>query len=55
LADGGFPAEKKYYRVTDKGASGRSRVDWGGAGRTRLNEFVTADALVVLRAAGRLS
>jgi hypothetical protein len=55
LPDRGFPAEKKYYQVTDQGAAGRSRVDWGRTSRNRLNEFVTADALVVLKAAGRLS
>jgi hypothetical protein len=55
LPDGGFPAEKKYYRVTDEGPSGRSRVDWGGTSQKQLNEFVTADALMVLKAAGRLS
>ena len=55
LPDGGFPAEKVYYRVTDKPLSGRARVSWGGISRTRLNEFVTADALYVLKAAGRLS
>ena len=54
LPDGGFPAEKKYYRVTDRRGSGRSPVNWGGTRKKRMNEFVTADALTVLRAAGRL-
>ena len=54
LPDGGFPAEKKYYRVTENKMSGRSLVDWGGTGRKRMNEFITADALYVLREAGRL-
>jgi hypothetical protein len=54
LPDGGFPAEKKYYRVTDRRTSGRSLVDWGGTGQRRMNEWVTADALSVLKAAGRL-
>lgn len=53
LPDGGFPAEKKYYRVTKKMASGRSLVDWGGTSNKRMNEFVTADALYVLKKAGR--
>jgi len=53
LPDGGFPAEGKYYRVTREGPSGRSPVDWGGASRRRMNEFVTVDALFVLKAAGR--
>jgi hypothetical protein len=29
-------------------------VDWGGTGKKRTNEWVTVDALTVLRAAGRL-
>jgi hypothetical protein len=55
LSDGGFPAEKKYYQVTKKVSSGRSPVDWGVASKRRMNEFVTADALYVLKEAGRLS
>jgi hypothetical protein len=57
LADGGFPAEAKHYRVTDKKtATGchASLVDWGGVNKRRMNEFVTVEALAVLRAAGRL-
>ena len=57
LPDGGFPAEKAYYRVSDKAAngrpvSGRSLVSWGGTSKKRMNQFVTADALYVLKAAG---
>ncbi|MBW8010443.1 MAG: hypothetical protein FVQ83_04260 [Chloroflexi bacterium] len=48
LPDGGFPAEAKYYRVTDKSISGRSLVDWGGTSKKQMNEFVTVDALSVL-------
>jgi hypothetical protein len=55
LSDGGFPAEKKYYRVTKKMAAGRSLVDWGGTSKKRMNEFVTADALYVLKKSGRLT
>lgn len=55
LPDGGFPAEQKYYRVSERRVSGGSRVDWGGTSRKRMNEFVTADALYVLKASGRLS
>jgi hypothetical protein len=54
LPDGGFPAEKKYYRVTDKKTTGRSLVDWGGTSKKHMNEFVTADALYVLKKSGRL-
>jgi len=55
LPDGGFPAEKKYYRVTKKMAAGHSLVDWGGTSKKRMNEFVTADALYVLKKSGRLT
>lgn len=48
LPDGGFPAEKKYY------SSAGSLVDWGGTSKKRMNQFVTADALSVLKQAGRL-
>lgn len=54
MPGGGFPAEKKYYRVTDRRGSGRSLVDWGGTSKKRMNEYVTVDALAVLRAAGRM-
>ena len=53
LPDGGFPSEGKYYRVTDKKTTGRSLVDWGGTSKKRMNEFVTADALYVLKKSGR--
>lgn len=53
LSDGGFPAEEKYYRVTEKRISGRSLVDWGGTSKRKSHPFVTLDALRVLRAAGR--
>lgn len=53
LPDGGFPAEAKYYTVTDRSTSGRSLADWGGVSCQRMNEFVTADALYVLKVARR--
>lgn len=57
LSDGGFPAEERLYRVTNqKTATGRSAslVNWGPVSQRQMNEFVTADALTVLKAAGRL-
>jgi len=59
LSDGGFPAEKKYYTRIDKSKSGwrksgSSLVDWGYPSSKKCNEFVTADALYVLKASGRL-
>ncbi|HEX5941367.1 MAG TPA: hypothetical protein VFY66_03770 [Anaerolineales bacterium] len=53
LADGGFAAEKKYYQNNPKAKTGRSLVDWGGTSRTQMNEFVTVEALSVLKAAKR--
>lgn len=56
LPDGSFPAEIKYYRISavKLETSGFSFVDWGGAARTRMNEWVTVHALAVLKNAGRL-
>jgi hypothetical protein len=54
LPDGGFPAEVKYYQVSSKAKSRQSLVDWGGVSKKQLNEFITADALYVLKEAGRL-
>ena len=45
--DGGFPAEAKFWSMLGT-KSHRSRVSWGPTGKTRSNEFVTADALWVL-------
>lgn len=55
LSDGGWPAEAKYYRTSDQTANGNDLVDWGPTGKTRMNPWVTVDALYVLRAAGYLS
>ncbi|MGA2505015.1 MAG: hypothetical protein ABSG01_13065 [Anaerolineales bacterium] len=54
LPDGGFPAEESYSRLTNPGLSGYMPVHWGGTSTRKLNPFVTADALYVLRLAGRL-
>ena len=55
LPDGGFPAEESYARLTRPQLSGYSPVSWGGMSRKTMNPFVTADALYVLRMAGRFS
>lgn len=53
LAGGGWPAERRFYDLPGEIARrGTDRVQWGGSGH-RLNEWVTVDALAVLRAAGR--
>ena len=55
LPDGGWPAEKRYYKVSPKKmVSNSDYVNWGGTSRKRMNEWVTVDALAVLHAAGRL-
>lgn len=60
LSDGGFPAEEKYYHLTDKRMksgkrlAGRSFVDWGGVSKRKMNEWVTVDVLYVLNAAKRI-
>jgi len=54
LPRGGWAADGKYYHVsTHEQRNGTSRAAWGPSGKTQMNEFVTADALYVLRAAGR--
>lgn len=58
LPDGSFPAEHRWYRVWksgDKPRSGESMVDWGGVNKKKMNPWVTADALYVLKEAGRFS
>ena len=55
LPDGGWPAEKRYYKVSrNTMTSNADYVNWGGTSRKRMNEWVTVDALSALRAAGRL-
>ena len=54
LADGGFPLELRNAATRHVVASRASFADWGPAGRTRSNPFVTIIALGVLRAAGEL-
>jgi hypothetical protein len=54
LPDGGFPAEENYARRSSPDISGYSPVSWGGTSTRRMNLFVTADALYVLRAASRI-
>jgi hypothetical protein len=59
LPGGGWAAEGRFYKVSPSmDISTRfgsiSLVDWGGIGKRRMNEWITTDALFVLRAAGRL-
>ncbi|HEX7172446.1 MAG TPA: hypothetical protein VF365_07565 [Candidatus Limnocylindria bacterium] len=52
-ADGMWGADARYYRVSETG-SNVELVDWGPAGRSRPNPWITVRALAVLRAADRL-
>jgi hypothetical protein len=54
LPQGGFAADTRFYRVSNSDMSGVSRTAWGTTSARKMNEFVTAEALVVLHAAGRL-
>lgn len=56
LPGGGFPADSKHFfliqtpgKVVHRGI----RADWGAVGLGRPNEFITIDAVFVLRSAGR--
>ena len=53
LPEGGWAAEERLYRVASTVGTRTDSVDWGGARKASLNEWVTADALYVLKAAGR--
>lgn len=55
LPNGGFPAELRYYTVTNREVSGVSPVGWGAVSKRKLNEFVSVRALSVLKWAGRVS
>lgn len=52
LPSGGWPADARHYRVSETFVRRGEFVDWG-RGRTVLNEWVSTDALAVLRIAGR--
>ena len=51
---GGWPAHARYYRASAEIELHHDWVDWGGTSTRRPNPWVTAEALAVLRAAGRL-
>jgi len=53
LADG-WPAQARLYRTSTEIALHHDCADWGGTSTRRANQWITADALAVLRAAGRL-
>jgi hypothetical protein len=55
LPGDGFPAEETYTHISKPSISGYSLVGWAGVGAKKMNPFVTADALYVLRMAGRFT
>jgi len=54
LPGGGWPAEERFYKTAGAQTSGYELISWGSTGKTHMNEWVTADALYVLKSAGRL-
>ena len=54
LPGGGWPAEKSYYKVSDEIALGNDYINWGGTGKSKMNEWITVDALFVLNKARRI-
>jgi len=54
LPGGGWPAEARFYRVSSEVGTRTESVNWGGTSKRSMNEWVTADALAVLTAAGRM-
>ena len=54
LPGGGWAAERRLYKVSAKPGTRTDSVDWGGASPSTWSEWVTVDALAVLKAAGRI-
>jgi hypothetical protein len=56
LPDGGWACPTRHYRYRDSaapgGLAGHSNVPWGPHGKTRMNPWVTLDALEVVGASG---
>lgn len=54
LPDDGFPAEAKYYQSNNETGSYFCPAEWGGVNKRRMNEWVTIDALFILKKAKRI-
>ena len=52
IPEQGWPAEKRYYKVSNDMKPGNDYIDWGGVNKMKMNEWITADALFVLKKAG---
>jgi hypothetical protein len=55
LGKGGWPVEKAFYKTSNALHLGADYVNWGATSKTKLNEWVTVDALYVLKEAGMLT
>ncbi len=53
-ADDGWPAGARFYKAVGEPKRYADHVDWGPVSRRKANPWVTADAVTVLAAAGRL-
>jgi len=54
LPDGGWPAEQKYYKAADELKLGNDSINWGGTSKRKMNDWVSADALFVLKSSNRI-
>lgn len=54
LPDGGFPKEYKYCQSRNPKGTYYSPVDWGGISKEAMHEWITIDALFVLKKAKRI-
>ncbi len=54
LADGGFPKEKRYCQSSNPETSYFTPADWKSVNRRKMNEWVTIDALFILKEAKRI-
>lgn len=55
LTKGGWPVERSFYKTSNALHLGADYVNWGVTSKTKLNEWVTVDALFVLKEAGMLT
>lgn len=54
LRSGGWAASKKYYKISKSFVLNGDYVDWGPTGKSKMNSWITADALFILTEAGRM-
>ena len=56
LADGGWPADARYYKVSPRAmVTNADYMEWGKTSRSRMNEWVTVEALTALATARRFA